>query len=79
MTREEIVKLAREAGLENYGPTPNAPYSYGIFLDCVERFAALIEQRAAAAEREACAKVAEQFDWSGDCRHVAAAIRARGE
>ena len=32
-----------------------------------------------AAEREACAKVAEQYGWSGECRHVAAAIRARGE
>ncbi len=28
-------------------------------------------------EREACARIAEQFGWSGDCRHVAAAIRAR--
>ena len=75
MTREEIIKLAREAGLENYGPTPSAPYSYGIFVDCMERFVALV----AAREREACAVVAERFGWSGECRHVAAAIRARGE
>ncbi len=56
MTREEIIRLAREAGLENYGPTPSAPYSFGIFVDCVERFAALVERRAAAAEREALIK-----------------------
>jgi hypothetical protein len=75
MTREEIVAMAREAGLENYGPTPSAPYSFGIFVDCVERFAALVERRAAAAEREACAKIAEEWP----ARVVAAAIRARGE
>lgn len=88
MTREEIVAMAREAGLENYGPTPSAPYSYGIFVDCMERFATLTAQRAAA-EREACEKRCERVadDYIADNgRHAAAiayecavAIRATGE
>ena len=77
MDREEIIRMAREAGL---------PYIYQTGevanLGLVERFAALI----AAAEREACAKVCEilgaeddsfyaEFSRAKDC---AAAIRARG-
>ena len=74
MTREEIIRMAREAG-------------YGLSLSdmhapALERFAALV----AAAEREACAKEAENesnFD-STECgidvaNDIAAAIRARGE
>lgn len=87
MTRDEIIRMAREAGLENYGPTPSAPYSYGIFADCMERFAALIEQRAAAAEREACAQIvdanaaacANNSMLQDVLRGNAAAIRARGQ
>ncbi len=79
--------MAREAGLENYGPTPSAPYSFGIFVDCVERFAALVERRAAAAEREACAQIldvnADACKTGSMLRDVlvanAAAIRARCE
>lgn len=68
MTRDEIIRMAREADRE---------------WDCdrdtvvwLEWFAALV----AAAEREACAKVCEmgqhsEYDGHADC---AAAIRARG-
>lgn len=84
MTREEIIRLAREAGLESYGPTPSAPESYGVFVDCVERFAALVERRAAAAEREACALVCKTIRTNGDMAEcwleiAAAAIRARSK
>jgi hypothetical protein len=76
MTREEIIRLAREAGLENYGPTQSAPYSYGIFVDCVDRFAALV----AAHEREACAKLCEEREKANlyGVKECAAAIHARG-
>lgn len=83
MTREEIIAMAREAGLENYGPTPSAPYSYGIFVDCVERFVALVAKH----EREACAQIidanaaacANNSMLQDVLRGNAAAIRARGE
>ena len=34
---------------------------------------------AVAAEREACAQVAQQFEWWREPHEIAAAIRARGE
>lgn len=69
--REDIIRMAREAGLPRFGDTDE------IFsLHSVIRFAALV----AAAEREACAKVCDEQDHDGvmiakDC---AIAIRARG-
>jgi hypothetical protein len=71
MTRDDIIKLAREAGIKNDCD--------GIWCDADQliAFAALV----AAAEREACAKVCDGMDHNGvmiaaDC---AAAIRARGQ
>jgi hypothetical protein len=79
MTRDDIIKMAREAGFN--------PVSYtGANLELFERFAALV----AAAEREACAKVCDEkvdaeyktgkvdhneMAWTQAC---AIAIRARG-
>ena len=69
MNREDIIRMAREADRE---------------WDCdrdmvewLEWFAALVT----AAEREACAKVAEQhpaYDWAPAVCEIAYAIRARG-
>jgi hypothetical protein len=70
MTRDDIIKMAREAGFN--------PVSYmGANLESFERFAELV----AAREREACAKVCDGMDHNGvmiaaDC---AAAIRARSK
>ncbi len=72
MTRDDIIKMAREAGFN--------PVSYtGANLELFERFAALV----AAAEREACAKVCDVLavhpEYASDITKVAAqAIRARG-
>ena len=71
MTREDIIRMAREAGLAE----PYHPFNpWGASQEALERFAALV----AAAEREACAEVVDGFDTC-DPKHVAAAIRARGE
>ena len=48
MTRDDIVRMAREAGGDDWG-------IFRDFMPEIERFAALV----AAAEREACAKVCE--------------------
>jgi hypothetical protein len=71
MTREEIIRMAREAGLA-YGSDEKP-------LGSVTRFAALV----AAHEREACAKVCDVLavhpEYASDITKVAAqAIRARG-
>lgn len=70
MTREDITKMAQEAGFEQIA---DAPYWHPYF----ERFAALV----AAAEREACAKVCDEIGGRDSDSHAwdaAAAIRARG-
>jgi len=78
MTRDDIIKMAKEAGLD--------PDLWN-YTDAFERFAALV----AAHEREACAKVCDEkvdaeyatgkvdhneMAWTQAC---AIAIRARGE
>ena len=65
MTREEIVRLAREAGFSVTWPETEPNF---------ERFAALV----AAAEREACAKL-ETEAGVYTRSDLANAIRARGE
>jgi hypothetical protein len=69
MNREDIIRMAREAGASHDGPL-FIPDAFAL------RFAALV----AAAEREACAQVSEDWDSDmADPRDIAAAIRARGE
>ena len=95
MTRDDIIRLAQEAGLLNQtapGVIWSCPVPSDDYPDRIERFAALV----AAAEREACAKVCEEqiksymseqytTDPLGGFRErfaaglCAAAIRARGE
>ena len=70
MTHEDIIKLAREAGISQ-------SHAEGM-TDFLERFAALV----AAAEREACAKVCEEYAGPFNSHRIgecAAAIRARGQ
>ena len=80
MTRDEIIKLAREAGFAINTRTGDINASHGsynwIISRELERFAALV----AAAEREQCAKVAE-WEPCITCtpKRVAAAIRARSQ
>jgi len=110
MNREDIIRMAREAGLLVIGTADGSEAVYtwphGI-TDELERFAALVaaakeqemlerirhivvqaEERGAAAEREACAKVCEELRFSElgpspAAKHqrdlCAAAIRARGQ
>jgi hypothetical protein len=71
MTRDEVIRMALEVGGIDK-PEPDSP---GVVF--LERFAALV----AAAEREACAKVAEKTlrGYTQAVTGVAEAIRARGE
>ena len=82
MTRDDIIRMARESGIELYGLGRDREN----FLCILERFAALVR----ADEREACAKVCESFIPKHErfddqrvagnkSRAIAAAIRARGQ
>jgi hypothetical protein len=68
MAQEDIVKMARKAGIAKYG------LGWTCWEGQLEAFAALV----AAAEREACAKVCETF-YNHEAKDCADAIRARGE
>lgn len=67
MTRDEVIAMAREAGI---------PASTGLHAQDLERFAALV----AAAEREACAQVCDEVYLAArehQAQDCAAAIRSR--
>jgi hypothetical protein len=92
MTQEDIIRMAREAGLSNdFGR-----FGYPYFPE-LERFAALVAEAATeaanaratsswtlmckkmvAAENEACANVCEESNDIGSSYGLAQAIRARG-
>lgn len=78
MTQNEIIEMARQVGY---------PIQHPEWQKATEEFAALVEEKVAAKEREACARVCEEleakdesfyceFSRASDC---ATAIRARGE
>jgi Ran GTPase-activating protein (RanGAP) involved in mRNA processing and transport len=75
MTQDEIIEMAKQA---NAGMLHGGEYSlFG--TDAIERFAKLVAQH----EREACAKIADQYVGQ-DLEHnfsalVAHNIRARGQ
>ena len=58
MTKEDIIRMAREAGFRD---TTTPVVALGVSWEQVQRFAALV----AAAEREACARLCDQMfhDW----------------
>ena len=87
MTREDIIRMAREAGhavrnIDGEDEVMDGD-NYHIQTELIERFAELV----AAAEREACAMEADyeaaRWPYSPEarepCEEVAKAIRARGE
>jgi hypothetical protein len=78
MTRDDIIKMARWARLLpiDIGPTIET-WQIRRKEESLVRFAALV----AAAEREACAKLAEEpYEFTSEEAHsIASAIRARGE
>jgi len=76
MTRDDIIRMAEEAGLLRAGDGWTEPHRWGVAE--IERFAALV----AAAEREVCAQLVENYAlqyaepvWAFK---LTAAIRARG-
>jgi hypothetical protein len=71
MTQDEIIEMAQECGLIGM-----RPHLDGIYSEALEAFAKLV----AAKEREACAKVCD--DWPNgrdDVYSIGVAIKARGQ
>jgi hypothetical protein len=84
MTKDDIIRMAKEAGLGSTHTYKNKETYSLKTIDNLEAFANLV----AAAEREACAKVCDdkhdtwrwddESDSASGPRDCAAAIRARG-
>jgi hypothetical protein len=70
MTQDEIIEMARDSGIELYGLGKDRAK----FVHRLEAFASLVAQH----EREACAKVADEYTKASYLGAVGAAIRARG-
>ncbi len=72
MDKEDIIRMAREANIKQAIETPHL-----LMVHELERFATLV----AAHEREACAKVVDDYcgAWDDEGYALAAAIRARGQ
>jgi hypothetical protein len=86
MTQDEIIELAKQAGLMADGEMWFSP-TYGsgdVHISHLQTFAKLVAEK----EREACAKVCEEMSntqanmnvaWRNGCRDAATEIRARGQ
>jgi hypothetical protein len=68
MSRDDIIKIANEAGAYHLANVPG-------FTEFLTSFAALVAE----AEREACAKLCNEADRCTHPADLAAEIRARGE
>ena len=80
MNKEDIIRMAKEAGFEVY--ETDVWITDGWWLEELERFAALVAEH----ERDQCAKVCDAVQkkneddgaYMWEARNCAAAIRARG-
>ena len=83
MTQDEIIEMAREAGLIHILDEHAHEYGSGTFENTpypeLEAFANLVAAKATAVEREACAKLCEEFHFGQAPMMIQRAIRARGE
>ena len=70
-----IIELAEQAGFERIKHTNE---DWVCFSEEIEAFAALVEAKARADEREACAKLMFIIDLGGHEEKAANTIRARG-
>ena len=72
MTRDDIIELALQCGI--WIPLASGPEREET-IDKLRRFAALV----AAAERDACAEIADEYEYQLVAGSCARDIRARGD
>ena len=79
MTRDDIIRMAKKAGLEVYSILEKQQVDWDCLIDDLQEFAALV----AAAEREACAEICRAYAMPDGTSITAMvlekAIRARGK
>lgn len=75
MTRDDVFRLAHEAGFDIHGDAIYVWARQEAVTKALITFARLV----AAVEREACAKICDRIEWSDEGQYFATTIRARGE
>ena len=75
MTQDEIIKMAKQAGIRFLRNVFHSGYCDGVHGDELEHFAKLVAQH----EREACAKICDEFCYGSTKILVEKANRARGQ
>jgi hypothetical protein len=78
MTQDEIIEMARQAGMEQDGDmwfSNLYKTDMDVHISHLETFAKLV----AAKEREACAKICDEFCYGSTKIIIERAIRARGQ
>ena len=76
MNRDEIIEIARQAGITCRTDVFRSEFCDGVYTDELETFAKLV----AAKEREACAKMADEWGPNNiTATAIASEIRARGD
>jgi hypothetical protein len=76
MTQDEIIEMAREAGYRFADDTDQRMANHGQWQrNLLEAFAKLVADK----EREACAKICDEFCYGNTKILVEKAIRLRGE
>ena len=82
MTQDEIIEMARQAGGIDLSTTKGGGVTVWIGTDrpkFLEAFAKLVDAKATAKEREACAKVCDNKQYVHPYHDLGTLIRARGE
>ena len=86
MTQDEIIDMAETAGMTRDGDMwfSNGKSDMDVHISHLEAFAKLVDAKATAREREACAKLCDDIDkshWGCEVRAswCSDAIRARGD
>lgn len=74
MTQDEIIDMAIQAGA-----SPDENKIWLMYAEELAAFAELVAAKATAVEREACAKLCEEFHFGQAPMMIQRAIRARGE
>ena len=75
MTLKELEKMAQETAA--FGVHPSGEYIYSFYTEQLQAFAKLVAEH----EREACAKLADEWavNWPHPAKTIALDIRARGQ
>ena len=77
MTRDDVIRMAREAGIR---AEPGNSFADDMYFAVLYRFATMAFQAGAAAEREACADICDQHaSVEGIAQRCAEQIRARSK